>query len=103
MKQLNWDAEFLNYKNTWNLTVMKDALDLLGNPHKKLKNIIHVAGTNGKGSTVSFIKTVLETEGFTVGVFTSPHLIAFNERIYFNHRLITDEEINNCIETIFVS
>lgn len=100
MKQLNWDAEFLNYKNTWNLTVMKDALDLLGNPHKKLKNIIHVAGTNGKGSTVSFIKTVLETEGFTVGVFTSPHLIAFNERIYFNHRLITDEEINNCIETI---
>ena len=100
MKQLNWNAEFLNYKNTWNLSVMKEALELLGNPHKKLKNIIHVAGTNGKGSTVSFIKTILETAGFRVGVFTSPHLILFNERIYFNHRLITDEEIENCIEII---
>ena len=64
----------------------------LGNPHKKLK-IIHVAGTNGKGSTCAHIESVLRYNGYKVGVYTSPHLIKFNERIRINGRLISNQEI----------
>jgi dihydrofolate synthase / folylpolyglutamate synthase len=56
-------------------------LDALGNPQESLPAVIHVAGTNGKGSTVAFIKAILEAAGQRVHVFTSPHLRRFNERI----------------------
>ncbi|MBI4778160.1 bifunctional folylpolyglutamate synthase/dihydrofolate synthase [Candidatus Desantisbacteria bacterium] len=55
-------------------------LELMGNPHNGLK-YIHVAGTNGKGSTVAFLASILKHSGYRVGVYTSPHLIRFNERI----------------------
>jgi dihydrofolate synthase/folylpolyglutamate synthase len=55
-------------------------LELMGNPHKDIK-YIHVAGTNGKGSTVAFLASILKHSGYRVGVYTSPHLIRFNERI----------------------
>ncbi|MBU0700709.1 bifunctional folylpolyglutamate synthase/dihydrofolate synthase [bacterium] len=58
-------------------------LELMGNPHKNLK-YIHVAGTNGKGSTVAFLASILKHSGYRVGVYTSPHLIRFNERITLN-------------------
>ena len=67
-------------------------LQYLGNPHKQLK-IIHVAGTNGKGSTCAHIESVLRYNGYKVGVYTSPHLIKFNERIKINGRLISNQEI----------
>lgn len=56
-------------------------LKTLGDPHEQLKGVIHVAGTNGKGSVVAYLKAMLEAAGKSVHVFTSPHLVRFNERI----------------------
>src|SRR5579872_3093221 len=55
-------------------------LDALGHPERHIPPVIHVAGTNGKGSTVAFIRAVLEAAGRSVHVYTSPHLVRFNER-----------------------
>lgn len=56
-------------------------LDRLGNPERKLPPVVHVAGTNGKGSVTAFLKAMLEADGLRVHVYTSPHLVRFNERI----------------------
>jgi dihydrofolate synthase/folylpolyglutamate synthase len=56
-------------------------LDALGRPQDKLKGVVHIAGTNGKGSTIAFIRAILEAAGKRVHVFTSPHLVRFHERI----------------------
>ena len=63
----------------------------LGNPQKKIKNIIHIAGTNGKGSVLAFLKSFIQASGFTVNTYTSPHLINFNERINLNDQNISNE------------
>ena len=68
-------------------------LDRLGNPHRALPPVFHVAGTNGKGSTCAFLRAALEADGRSVHVFTSPHLVRFNERIRLNGQLITDEAL----------
>jgi len=60
---------------------MERLLERLGHPERKLAPIIHVAGTNGKGSTTAYLKAMLEAAGFAVHVYTSPHLVHFNERI----------------------
>ncbi len=67
-------------------------MEQLDFPQKKLQ-IIHIAGTNGKGSTVEMLSNVLEKAGYTVGKFMSPHIIRFNERICVNHKEILDEEL----------
>ena len=67
-------------------------LDYINNPHSNLK-IIHIAGTNGKGSTAASISGVLKARGYKVGLYTSPHLISFNERIRINGLPISDQEI----------
>jgi dihydrofolate synthase/folylpolyglutamate synthase len=74
-------------------------LDLIGNPHQQLK-CIHIAGTNGKGSTAVFIASILKYSGYTVGCYTSPHLIKFNERIVINNTSITDIDVANLVENI---
>ena len=66
--------------------------DKLGNPEKKYK-IIHITGTNGKGSTSTIIETVLLEAGYSVGKYTSPHILKFNERIRANGKDISDEDI----------
>jgi len=63
------------------------------NPHNKI-NFIHIAGTNGKGSTASLIANILKQNNLRVGLYTSPHLINFNERIRINGQTISDERIN---------
>lgn len=67
-------------------------LDLLGNPQENL-NIIHVAGTNGKGSTCSFISSILKEAGYKVGLYTSPFLETFTERIRVNGENIPEESV----------
>ncbi len=67
-------------------------LEPFDNPQDKLK-VIHIAGTNGKGSTASIIESILIEHGFKVGLYTSPHLVRFNERIRINKKEISDEEI----------
>jgi len=68
-------------------------LAALGDPHLRLPPVIHVAGTNGKGSAVAFMRAMLEAAGLRVHVFTSPHLIRFNERICLAGELADDETL----------
>ena len=68
-----------------------------GNPHKHYKSI-HVAGTNGKGSTCSMVAEILIKAGYKVGVYSSPHLVRFNERIKINNTFIKDDEITSFIK-----
>src|SRR5215216_8019309 len=56
-------------------------LDALDHPERRLPPVIHVAGTNGKGSTIAFMRAILEAAGLHVHVYTSPHLVRFHERI----------------------
>ncbi|MDT7535647.1 bifunctional folylpolyglutamate synthase/dihydrofolate synthase [Sphingobium sp. SA2] len=65
----------------------------LGDPHRALPPVFHVAGTNGKGSTCAFLRAAMEADGKTVHVFTSPHLVRFNERIRVSGQLISDEAL----------
>ncbi len=67
-------------------------LEACDNPHKNLK-LIHIAGTNGKGSTAAFVFNILRTAGYKVGLYTSPHLVKFNERIRIDGHPISDEYI----------
>ena len=64
----------------------------IGNPHLHLK-FIHIAGTNGKGSTCALINNILKEHGMVVGLYTSPHLVRFNERIQVNGEQISDTDI----------
>ena len=63
------------------LNRLRNLLRKLGNPHLKLPPVIHVAGTNGKGSVISYLRSIYEKNGLNVHTYTSPHLIRFNERI----------------------
>jgi dihydrofolate synthase/folylpolyglutamate synthase len=67
-------------------------LSLIGNPHTQFK-CIHIAGTNGKGSVSAMIASILRTSGFRVGLFTSPHLVSFTERIRVDAADITENEV----------
>ena len=70
----------------------RELLEAVGNPHHKLK-FIHVSGTNGKGSTCAFLYNILKQAGKKVGLYTSPHLLNFNERIRVNGHTISNDEI----------
>ena len=74
------------------LSRTQELLEKLGNPEKSLK-FIHIAGTNGKGSTASMLASILEAAGYTVGLYTSPYINRFNERMQVNHQCIGDEEL----------
>jgi len=72
-------------------------LKALGSPEKKLPPLIHVAGTNGKGSLVAYLRAMAEAAGYRVHVYTSPHLVHFNERIRIAGRLIGDSELDELL------
>jgi hypothetical protein len=73
-------------------------LAALGNPHERLPPTIHVAGTNGKGSVVATLRACLEAAGQSVHVYTSPHLVRFNERIRLAGRLIEEDALLAVLE-----
>lgn len=73
-----------------------EACTILDNPHKKFKSI-HIAGTNGKGSTAHIISSILQEEGYTVGLYTSPHLKDFRERIRINGIMISENDVINFV------
>jgi dihydrofolate synthase/folylpolyglutamate synthase len=81
---------------------MKRLLDALDNPERNLPPVIHVAGTNGKGSTIAFLRAILEATGFRVHTYTSPHLVRFNERFRLgapgDGKLVSDEELSATLE-----
>ncbi len=68
-------------------------LNYLGNPHLQLKNVFHITGTNGKGSTANYIANILLSEGHKVNLYTSPHIYHYNERIKMNGIMISDERL----------
>src|SRR5215831_8475384 len=83
-------------------------LTALGDPQRQLPPVIHVAGTNGKGSTIAFMRAILEAAGLAVHVYTSPHLVRFNERFRLGGnspngsdgegRLASDAELADVLE-----
>lgn len=77
---------------------IKNFLALLGNPQNKIKTI-HIAGSNGKGSTAAFVASILQEMKYKVGLYTSPHFIHFNERIKINGKEISDEKIAKFIDS----
>ena len=72
----------------------------LGDPQKRLPPVIHVAGTNGKGSTVATLRAIAEAAGLRVHVYTSPHLVRFAERIRVAGRLIDDDQLADLLERV---
>jgi len=69
----------------------------LGNPHEKFKSV-HIAGTNGKGSTAHILSSILQESGYKIGLYTSPHLKDFRERIKINGKIITKKEVVNFVK-----
>ena len=80
------------FKRSPKLDRMRLLMKKLGDPQRRI-NMIHVTGTNGKGSVVTFLRNLLEQAGYTVGTFTSPYLVKFNERISVNGRPVSDDTI----------
>jgi dihydrofolate synthase/folylpolyglutamate synthase len=73
-------------------------LDKLGHPERQLPPVVHVAGTNGKGSVIAYLRAILEAAGWRVHVYTSPHLVRFNERIRLVGRLIEEDDLLALLE-----
>ena len=77
----------------------RELLGLLGNPEQKLK-FVHIAGTNGKGSTAAMLASVLRRAGYRTGLYTSPHLLRFHERMRVNGEEIDDESLISLTNTV---
>jgi dihydrofolate synthase/folylpolyglutamate synthase len=75
-------------------------LKKLGNPHKNLPPTIHIAGTNGKGSTLSFIKNILQNNNYSVHTYTSPHLEKFSERININNKQVNAKTLLKSLQHV---
>jgi dihydrofolate synthase/folylpolyglutamate synthase len=79
---------------------LQGLLRRLGDPERRLAPVIHVAGTNGKGSLIAYLRAMLEAAGYRAHVYTSPHLVRFNERIRVAGKLIDDAALVDVLETI---
>ncbi|MCJ7704247.1 MAG: bifunctional folylpolyglutamate synthase/dihydrofolate synthase [Desulfobacterales bacterium] len=79
------------------LAKIEEILEAVGNPHREIQ-AIHIGGTNGKGSTAAIIASILQKEGYRVGLYTSPHLIRFTERMKVNEKEIEKEEVADLTE-----
>ena len=75
-------------------------LEKIGNPQDKLK-FVHIAGTNGKGSVCTILSSVLTEAGYKTGLFISPYVVDFRERMQINGEMISKEELTQCVEELF--
>lgn len=97
---------FINYERykyfpkKVNLNDYKNFLEKIGNPQNKLSKSILIAGTNGKGSTAAILSSVLSAAGYSIGLFTSPHLFSYRERIKINGQNITKRAFSQVINTL---
>ena len=89
-----WIAHYRTDQPHFGLERMVELLALRGNPHLKLK-VIHIGGTNGKGSTIAFLKNMLEKMGLRVGVFSSPYLIHYTDQIAINGESIPEARLES--------
>lgn len=92
-------GRFQKFGSVLGLTRIKELLHRLGSPQESL-SVIHVAGTNGKGSVCQFLYQILESAGYRTGLFTSPYLQTFHERIQYHGSCISDEELNQYTEKV---
>ena len=97
--------EFLEISN-WmgsrlGLSRMQELLHLLGDPHKQLQ-YVHITGTNGKGSTAAMLESVLRAAGYHTGLYTSPHLIRYNERMKIDGKNVSDEDMQRAADLMAV-
>ena len=99
MDAINKIHEFLRFGSVLGLERMNALLEKLGNPQDGLA-VIHVAGTNGKGSICRYVYEVLQAAGYQTGLYTSPYLEVFNERIEFDGSYISDEDLDRCTEAV---
>ncbi|WP_040198106.1 bifunctional folylpolyglutamate synthase/dihydrofolate synthase [Candidatus Soleaferrea massiliensis] len=89
---LDYIHSLLRFGSVLGLTRIAKLLDLLGNPQKRLK-FVHVAGTNGKGSTVAMTANILKTAGYKTGMYISPYVLQFRERMQINGEMIPEETL----------
>ena len=75
-------------------------LDRLGNPHLTVPPVVHIAGTNGKGSLLAHLKSILQESGLSVHAYSSPHLVSFHERIILNGEPIDDSLLGDILEEV---
>lgn len=94
-------SEFERFGSILGLERMTSLLELLGNPQDELK-VIHVAGTNGKGSTCRYMYSILQEAGYKTGLYTSPFLEKFNERIEYNGEMISDEDLSVYTDRVLI-
>ena len=99
-RQLDRLAALSPGRDTLGLERISALLDRLGNPEARLPPVLHVAGTNGKGSTCAFLRAIVEATGLTAHVYTSPHLVRFNERIRLAGRLVDDAALAALLEEV---
>ena len=92
-------AGFLKFGSRLGLERMSVLMNKLGDPQDDF-DVIHIAGTNGKGSCARYLYETLVEAGYRTGIFISPYLEKFNERIEFDRRLISDEELSDCTDTV---
>lgn len=81
------------------LATIRHILEDLGNPQRQI-TVVHVAGTNGKGSTAAFLAAILQAGGYRVGLYTSPHLISYTERFKINGAEITEDELQVIVQDV---
>ncbi len=91
-KSLDYLFGLQKFGMVFGLTQVTRILEAIGNPHEEIQ-AIHIGGTNGKGSTAMMIASILQKEGYRVGLYTSPHLVRFTERIKVNDTEIQEEEV----------
>lgn len=96
---VQWLAGFEKYGWVFGLDRISTLMERLGNPQKELK-VVHVAGTNGKGSVCKFISSILQQAGYTVGLYMSPHVERFAERIVVNGTEISDDELVALVDRV---
>jgi dihydrofolate synthase/folylpolyglutamate synthase len=92
VESLNYLYGLERFGMIFGLSNIERIVRALGNPHKDLK-VVHVGGTNGKGSTAVMMASVLQESGYRVGLYTSPHILSFTERIQINGQEITEAEV----------
>ncbi len=88
-----------NYRTSFKLERMKRLAALLGDPQRSVRSI-HIAGSKGKGSTASYVHSMLLSAGFKTGLYTSPHLVSFRERIRIGAELISEEDLARILDRI---
>lgn len=99
----HWPKNIVTDPNKKDLSRMLNLLEALDNPHKKLPHTIHVAGTNGKGSSCAMLQYILQQAKYKVCMYTSPHILEFNERIILNGSKIDDMLLFHYLERVRIA